>query len=676
MQQSLEFAMNTPKSLSIYKGDKWDSVWETLKNDDDLNSLDASRGVSLAGLITSSANAIYKALTDGWICSLAYSSGKDSECVLHLFLTALTRAVRSGRKISQHHFILHCDTQIENPEVRYLADKKLATLEAFIKSENLPLTIVLAKPGLTSSWTGRVLTGRGLPTFSNSSARQCSNELKISSSRRAKAAYLKSIPKDSRAGVCLLLGSRDAEGVIRANNIAKQGGSAAKVVATKEGGELYPVRHWLQGDVWEYLLCSGSTSQYCLPSYLENNVETAEMYKSATGECVFSGSEKKTSEACGSRFGCWACQAVGLDKSMEAMISNDKDKYGYMSGLNRIQRFLSKRRNAWEDRHPVGRTLYGDGYVKIQPDVYSPRFLERLLHICCSMDYAEQCRADGLALKLIAGEVEDNSWNRRMSEPQFRIVSEIAIVHIDFMWSFHHFNDKPFHALEIYRRVWASGQLDLLEDEPSIPVAPKLPIPKPIWVKVGSFTDGSIVDGLTDPIGEMVYFDPESDERAGRGIKTPQGMRRVVSFSESDEIRIDNDAAAFIIWEEYPRLRRAVLNGEYTSGRAAQFYLRFGAIEICKGKSALYHRMMQRGQTYQRMGLSGFQTMEGIAARKDLQTRTHSKFQYVVRRKMEASLVRFKWWSVMAFTVNYHLYHRSELGGWIVKMLESNDKKI
>ncbi|MDA1379361.1 hypothetical protein PCI56_05010 [Plesiomonas shigelloides subsp. oncorhynchi] len=69
----------------------------------------------------------------------------------------------------------------------------------------------------------------------------------------------------------------------------------------------------------------------------------------------------------------------------------------------------------------------------------------------------EQKRADELAYKLATGQAEDNDWNRRMAEPQFRIISEEALVHIDFMWAFHHFNDKPFHALEIYHRVWSMG---------------------------------------------------------------------------------------------------------------------------------------------------------------------------------------------------------------------------
>ncbi|MGD6739895.1 hypothetical protein ACP5PY_27640 [Photobacterium leiognathi subsp. mandapamensis] len=100
------------------------------------------------------------------------------------------------------------------------------------------------------------------------------------------------------------------------------------------------------------------------------------------------------------------------------------------------------------------------------------------------MDYVEAKRAMEVAEKLNLGLIEDTAWNRRMAEPQFRIVSESAICHIDFMWSYHHFNDKPFHALEIYHRVWTMGELDLLEDEVHQQEVPRTPIPKPLWVKV------------------------------------------------------------------------------------------------------------------------------------------------------------------------------------------------
>ena len=88
MQQVIDFGTSEPTLAPILTGDKWDTVWQTLANDEDLNYVDASTGTSMANLITTGTNAIYKALTDGWTMSLAYSSGKDSECVLHLFLMA------------------------------------------------------------------------------------------------------------------------------------------------------------------------------------------------------------------------------------------------------------------------------------------------------------------------------------------------------------------------------------------------------------------------------------------------------------------------------------------------------------------------------------------------------------------------------------------------------------
>ncbi|NMU18717.1 phosphoadenosine phosphosulfate reductase, partial [Vibrio parahaemolyticus] len=117
--------------------------------------------------------------------------------------------------------------------------------------------------------------------------------------KRAKAAYMRELPKEVRQKVCLLLGSRDAESTIRAANIAKQRGSSDRVIKTKDGGELYVVKNWLASDVWEFLLSAGMGSAYPLPSYLESNVTTAELYKAATGECVWSATEKKASDACG-----------------------------------------------------------------------------------------------------------------------------------------------------------------------------------------------------------------------------------------------------------------------------------------------------------------------------------------------------------------------------------------
>lgn len=91
MQHSLNFDVPAQPHPVLLRGDKWDSVWSTLADNEDLNFVDASRGTSLASLITSSVEAIHTALLDGWTMMVGYSSGKDSETVLHLFLMALIR---------------------------------------------------------------------------------------------------------------------------------------------------------------------------------------------------------------------------------------------------------------------------------------------------------------------------------------------------------------------------------------------------------------------------------------------------------------------------------------------------------------------------------------------------------------------------------------------------------
>ncbi|MEC5337116.1 hypothetical protein VXE42_26415 [Klebsiella oxytoca] len=86
MQQTLNFDLSEQPIPVLLRGDKWDSVWSELTDNEDLNFVDASRGTSLSSLITSSVESIHTALIDGWTMMIGYSSGKDSETVLHLFV--------------------------------------------------------------------------------------------------------------------------------------------------------------------------------------------------------------------------------------------------------------------------------------------------------------------------------------------------------------------------------------------------------------------------------------------------------------------------------------------------------------------------------------------------------------------------------------------------------------
>ncbi|HAO1101338.1 TPA: phosphoadenosine phosphosulfate reductase family protein, partial [Escherichia coli] len=260
-----EIQFSEAANAAILTQDKWGDVWQTLKTDADLNYTDAGEPVSLASRVTTATSAIYHAITEGWTMCVGYSGGKDSHSLLHLFLMALIRAVRNGSNVSQHHFIQMSDTLIENPEMHHQATQVLSQLRAFIAEQELPLTVLVARPSMTQSWVGRILTGRGLPTWTNSSTRQCATDLKRSPLRQAKARYLKNAPASVRNKVCLMLGSRDDESARRADNILRMGGQADSVSLTEHGGELYPVKEWRAQDIWSFLMACGSLARFPLP---------------------------------------------------------------------------------------------------------------------------------------------------------------------------------------------------------------------------------------------------------------------------------------------------------------------------------------------------------------------------------------------------------------------------
>lgn len=653
--------------MLILTTDKWQSVFAEIKNNPLFTTSDRDTDQPLGSLIEDAVTSIYQAICDGWTLNIGVSFGKDSSAVLHLFLIALMRAVRDGRNISPHHWIGYTDTGIENPEVHWLAMQKIEQLRSFIEAHNLPLTIVIAKPNFTSSWVGRILTGRGLPTVVSSSSRQCSIDLKVTPAQRARAAYIKQLPREFSSKICLLLGSRDDEGSRRAASISGRHGSASRVVVTPSGGELYPVKEWSATNVWDLLTNSGIDSRYPLPSPFTSNLDTAELYADAQGECIWTPTNTKApSKACGSRFGCSLCAVSGdSDKSMENLLA-DTDRYGYLENLNRLRNYLVATFYDWGLRNNVGRTIY-DRFIKIQPDTYSAAMTEKLLTVAVSIDYAEYQRAERVAAALAAGQLESTPFNLRMAQPQFRLVNAQQIIHIDFVWSLHHFSPYPYRALEIYRQVWDGELLDLLDAEKDMAPVPRTPQPKELWLdlKKTSWSLGGLHDGLSDPLSEMNAFDDE--EGVLSAVKTKDGLRKLVAFTVDSEITVNAETASFIVWEEYDRLIDSARKGHCTPAAAAIYYLRIGVISIAKGKQALYHEMSQRGQTYRKLGLSGNVSISEIAQRYPLLT-TAQCHQFAGAR-LKSRVKKFNWLCFLHEYFDFNLRHSTVAGQAIKRQL-------
>ncbi|EIC3833673.1 phosphoadenosine phosphosulfate reductase [Escherichia coli] len=335
------------------------------------------------------------------------------------------------------------------------------------------------------------------------------------------------------------------------------------------------------------------------------------------------------------------------------------------------QRFLTKIQYDWSLRDYIGRKVFEGGYVRLQPNVFSSSLTERLFHICCSLDYVEAQRAAAVREKLLSGEVEDTAHNRRMAEPQFRLVQEANVLHIDFLWSLHCFNPRPFRAIELYRQVWEGGALDLLDDEPAMQPVPRTPMPAPRWMKLPEGRIGTSFDGLSDPSAEMAYFDGREDDRASRSLLSSGESLNIVAFEEEDELTVDEDTASWIIWHEYDGLRQRVSDGEFTPVAAAQYLLRYGAVRISRGKGAVYHRLAQRGQAFSRLGINDQTPLPSLLVSHRFKILTDCDYRLLVARKLRGQRQKLRFWCCVAACVALHTHNRTPLGAWITTQLEN-----
>lgn len=602
------------ENLTVKEIDLW-STWES--------TLDEIGG-ELENFIPRSFNAIYQGLVDGFTFKIAYSGGKDSSVVLGLFMMALYKAVQNGVPISTHHYLLHSNTGIENPEVSNLALDNIRNLEKFCADKSLPLKVYIAQPSLSSNWVTRVVGGRGLPTFANTKNRICTHDLKITGANRKDKEHKRSMPPAMRDKIVMLLGSRDAESVTRAENISRFNGSEVQITKSKSGYALYPIKSWTSANVWEFLTLSGNRPTSLLPSFLDDHFRTVDLYRdSSGGECVFLQTDQpSSSSACGSRHGCAFCLCAGPDKSMESLLSDER--YSYMKGLNRIQRFLDLTRDDWSLRNPIGRTNH-NGYIKLQPDVYSPTMLRKLLHAIITVDFLEKVRAEKVSEELELGILENNADNRRMSEPQFQIIDEQQLLAIEALWSINQYFKKPFEALRVWHSVYKHHDLEMLEEVETMTRTPKTPRPTPHWLKVGDWCAEGAFGGLKDQFDSFSGF----EQNTKRLINTKTGAVEIMDVLETDLFDVNPEVAEFIVWEEAEWLLGK--SDRYTSFYAVSHLLQIGALSIAKGQSFRYHEMSKRGQLFSELGISSPGTMSEILESPDLKANiiTNAEFESI-----------------------------------------------
>lgn len=524
--------------------------------------------------------AITRLLVDKRPISVAYSGGKDSSVMGALVLEAARRMKEDGLDIPPILFT-HARTGIDNPAMDMVAKMEIERIRAYAKRLDLPVRVDIAEPSLNDSWAVRIISGRALPTFANSSTRDCAISWKLIPQKRQRKAAFKELKASGEPVV--LVGVRFEESASRAARMTERGELDTEIwneeVRNKDGKlqrvehRLSPIAHWTQDDVWIFLseLTSGERQSYT------DAKDLWDVYRDGGNtSCAVVSDDvmKANAKACGARFGCALCTAVGRDKSLESMLESDQ-KYQYLVPLNRLQRFLVDTQYDMSRRNWLGRTIQDDGFIAIAPDAYSSEMQKELLSYALTIDRDEARDARRLGI-----------------EPRFNLITVEQLIAIDAIWSIQGYHKRPFEAWHLWDAVYNQGQSFIPPEVNSSLFEKK--IPRPRWLYVGNDWD-------SDPGFSPVYSGARhlmadftgATESGGCMHNMELGDGRIVMAIEHSDMFDVQGAGEFLAFEVGEEGFHEKFEGS-DSGAAFQHYQMLGTIATSKKHIGTIDDMLRR----------------------------------------------------------------------------------
>lgn len=543
--------------------------------------------------------AIGALISRGIPLAVAYSGGKDSSVMVALVLEA-ARQARARGECTAPILITHARTGIDNPAMDLVAQAEIARIRAYARREGLPVRVDIAEPALNDSWAVRILSGRALPTFANSSSRDCAISWKLVPQQRQRKAAFKELREAGEPVV--LVGTRFDESSGRAERMAERRETDTTVWTTEvRNGDgklvrleqrLSPIAHWNQEDIWVFLSELGSGERQ---SYTDAK-DLWDVYRDGgNSSCVVVADDamKASSKACGARFGCALCTAVGRDKSLESMLESD-EKYRFLRPLNRIQRFLVDTQYDLSRRSWLGRTVSDDGYVAIAPDAYSPAMQRELLlyAMTADRDEAQAARALGLA-------------------PRFRLVSLEQLIAIDAIWSIQGYHPRPFEAIHLWEQVYVRGKSFVPPEIDSSRFDKKMPRPR--WLFVDRW------DSDADSGFELMYSGARNLLADFSGATESHGCapnvaladgRVVMAMESSPMLSVDEEGAELFMAFEVMDSRIHERCAGQDPSEAFSHYQMLGTIATSKRHLGLIDDMLRRAAWKRRHGLFAMDTTE------------------------------------------------------------------
>lgn len=467
--------------------------------------------------------------------------------------------------------------------VAKLAMSELEKMKTFAKKHGFSLTVLTGEPDLNSSFAGRIISGRALPTYASSRSTDCSVSWKVQVGQRLlnEAMAMESEFTGWNSPV-VLTGVRKGESAERDKRIAHRH-EHDDGIWTNDAGQLRasPILSFSTDDVWETL---GLAAAGVLESY-SDFAEVIEFYRDASGECVIVADMKHSgsSKPCGARSGCWACTRAGAsDKSAEQLVESDPHKYKHLKPLNRLRTWLVNTQYDWSLRNHLGRSISDDGYIEVGADVLSPEALRKLLIYTLTAE-----RLSGV-----------------------RIISLPQLIFIDAKWSAYALW-PPFTAIKTYLDVVDNGQW---EQAPVVPFHPPSNTPKFGRIHVGE--DWYQATGIHSMAGQRDAMMEMHHETCGVDLKVLKNGAIVCDYEEGRKYAVDEDGAAdFITFlaDDYIRDYCDHSYPDWTEGM--RIYQRLGILTIGAGQSRIMDEILRRSQWNQKMDLHGQRSPEELKAR-------------------------------------------------------------